>query len=150
MTTKPSANGVNQFTNAALRTGTFGSATAGRRARRARHGSIAREPVSFAAVISATIASRSGKRVSSSSSLRMFCTVRKPISGRNRKKDISAVTAAPLSARATSTRARCGRAVCCAATLISHLLHFRPPQQPLRQEDQRDDEDRKGGDVLVV
>jgi len=34
--------------------------------------------------------SRSGKRVSSSSSLRMFCTVLKPISGRNRMKVITA------------------------------------------------------------
>src|SRR3954454_15614006 len=99
----------------------------------------------------ATMASSSGMRVSSSSSLRMFCTVLKPIRGSRSAKEISAVNIASLSARAVFERAAvCGRAVSRAATAMSHLLHFRPPEQALRQEDQRDGEDRERSDVLVV
>src|SRR3977135_4195638 len=95
----------------------------------------------------ATKVSSSGRRVSSSSSLRMFCTVLKPISGRNSAKVMSAVSAASLSARPTSTR---GAVDADAGAAISDFLHFRPAEQALRQEDQRDREDREGRDVLVV
>src|SRR5438128_5149916 len=99
----------------------------------------------------ATMASSSGMRVSSSSSLRMFCTVLKPISGSSSANAISAVKAASLSARATFERVSDrGRAVSGAATAMSHLLHFRAPEQALRQEDQRDRQNGERRDVLVV
>src|SRR5947208_9598659 len=98
----------------------------------------------------ATMASSSGMRNSSSSSLRMFCTVLKPLSGSSSAKAIRAVKTASLSARAVFERAAvCGRAVSGAATAMSHLLHFRPSEQALWQEDQRDGEDRERRDVLV-
>src|SRR3989440_5212509 len=108
-------------------------------------------PNNLPAVMIATIATSSGRRVSSSSSLRMFCTVLKPISGSSSAKAISAVNAASFRARTTFGRAAVsGRAVSGAATAMSHLLHFRPPEQTLRQEDRRDGEDRERRDVLVV
>src|SRR5205807_5478204 len=139
---KPSANGVNQLEKPVLTAAK--AALVPRSARRSRHGSITSEPNSLAAVMTATIASSSGMRVSSSSSLRMFCTVLKPISGNSSAKAINAVNAPPLRARARfGPVVEWGRAVSGAATAISHLLHFRPPEQALRQEDQRDGEDRK-------
>src|SRR3954464_9545244 len=103
------------------------------------------------AVMIATMASSSGMRVSSSSSLRMFCTVLKPISGSSSAKEISAVKTASLNARAVFERAAVrGRAVSGAAAAMSHFLHFRPPEQALRQEDQRDRQNRECGDILVV
>src|SRR6266567_5791483 len=138
---KPRANGVNQLEKPVLTAAKV--ALVPRSARRSRHGSTTSEPNSLAAVMTATNASSSGKRVSSSSSLRMFCTVLKPISGRNSAKVISAVRPASLSALPTSTRGA-------VATLMSYLLDFGPPEQALRQEDQRDGEDREGRDVLVV
>src|SRR5450756_1142213 len=92
----------------------------------------------------ATIANSSGQRVVRISSLRMFCAVSKPISGRNIPKASRAVTPASRSARATSTR------LSCAPPCISHLLDIRPAEQALRQEDQGDGEHREGGNVLVV
>src|SRR4051794_17946106 len=138
---KPSANGVNQLEKPVLTAAK--AALVPRNARRSRHGSTTSEPNSLAAVMIATNESSSGMRVSSSSSLRMFCTVLKPISGRKSAKVISAVRPASFSALPTSTRGA-------VATLMSYLLDFGPPQQTLRQEDQRDGEDGKGGDVLVV
>src|SRR6478672_6141464 len=123
---------------------------AGRALRRSRHGATTSAPNSWAAVISATMVSSSGKRVSSSSSLRMFCTVLKPISGRNSTKDMAAVIAALFSAAAMSMRGAAPATASGAATLTSHLLDVGPPEQALRQEDQRDGEDREGRDVLVV
>src|SRR3954454_8143021 len=99
----------------------------------------------------ATMASSSGMRVSSSSSLRMFWMVLKPISGSSSAKAISAVKTASLSARAVFERAAVwGRAVSGAGPAMSHLLPFRPPEQALWQEDQRDGKNREGRDVLVV
>src|SRR5665647_3850737 len=91
-----------------------------------------------------TIANSSGKRVVRISSLRMFCSVLKPISGRNNPKASKAVMPAARKARAASTRP------VCAPPAISNLLDVRPAEQALRQEDQRDGEHREGGDVLVV
>src|SRR5262249_43224721 len=89
------------------------------------------------------------QRVSSTSSLRMSCTVRNPISGRNRPNAISPATAASLSAWAMSGVAAAAGASTPRA-LISHLLHVRAAEQALGQEDERDGEDREGCDVLVV
>src|SRR2546421_439187 len=142
---------VNQFANAALSVVMRALSAGGCKTRRSRHGSITSEPNSLAAGMTATIASSRGRRVSSSSSLRMFCTVLKPTSGSSSAKEISAVNTASFSARATfGPVAERGRAVSGAATAMSHLLHFRPAEQALRQEDQRDGEDRERGDVLVV
>src|SRR5262245_39607268 len=123
---------------------------AGRALRRSRQGATTSEPKSCAPVISATMVSRSGKRVSSSSSLRMFCTVLKPISGRNSRNERSAVMTALFSAAARLMRGAALATASGAATAMSHLLDFRPPEQALRQEDQRDGEDGKRRDVLVV
>src|ERR1700730_5193347 len=138
---KPSANGVNQLEKPVLTAAKV--ALVPRSARRSRHGSTTSEPNNLAAVMIATNASSSGKRVSSSSSLRIFCTVLNPISGRNSAKVISAVRPASFSALPTSMRGA-------VATLMSYLLDFGPSQQTLRQEDQRDREDREGRDVLVI
>src|SRR5882762_5332445 len=138
---KPSANGVNQLEKPVLTAAKV--ALVPRNARRSRHGSTTSEPNNLAAVMTATNESRSGMRVSSSSSLRMFCTVLKPIRGRNSAKVISAVSPASFSALPTSTRGA-------VATLMSYLLDFGSSQQALRQEDQRDGEDRERRDVLVI
>src|SRR5438067_7451269 len=98
-----------------------------------------------AATIPTNVAN-SGQRVSNTSSLRMFCTVLKPISGRNRPKAISPASAASRSARMISTRDAGGDA----STVISHFLHVRPAENALRQEDHGDREDRERRDVLVV
>src|SRR5205085_11471937 len=121
-------------------------AGAGLRARWSSHGAITSEWASFAATMIATNVSSSGRRVSSSSSLRMFCTVLKPISGRNSAKAMRAVSKASFSARPTSRRPAVDAD---AGSAISDLLHFRTAEQALRQEDERDREDREGGDVLV-
>src|ERR1700681_1809105 len=94
----------------------------------------------------ATSPASSGQRVSRMSSLWMFWTVLKPISGRNRPKEIRPASAASRSARTMSTRAAGGDA----STVISHLLHVRPAENALRQEDHGDRQNREGGDVLVV
>src|SRR3954451_2925325 len=83
------------------------------------------------------------QRVVSTSSLRPLTPVRKPTSGSSRPKATKAVSPASLSARGISTRRLTPSA-------ISHLLHVRPAEQALRQEDQRDGEHREGGDVLIV
>src|SRR5215211_8030244 len=94
----------------------------------------------------ATTTSSRDKRVSSSSSLRMFCTVWKPMSGRKRPNASSPASAVSFTARAISIRFS-GPDVSAA---MSHLLDFRPPEDALGQEDQRYGQDREGGDVLVV
>src|SRR5215469_13233642 len=83
------------------------------------------------------------KRVSRISVLLRFWTVRKPISGRNSPKASSAVQAASRSARATSMRVF-------GAALMSDLLDVRAPEQALRQEDQRDNQNAERRHVLVV
>src|SRR2546423_1437723 len=93
---------------------------------------------------SATSAPSSGQRVSSTSSLRMFWTVLKPISGRNRPKAIR-----PANAAARNAAARSGPAACCACFAISDLLHVGASENALRQKDHGDGQDREGGDVLV-
>src|SRR6185503_861140 len=80
----------------------------------------------------ATNDANSGQRVSRMSSLRMSWTALNAISGRNKPAAISAVKAAARKARARSGR-EAG-----ASSAISHLLHFRPAEQALRQEDHHD------------
>src|SRR5882757_7506049 len=94
----------------------------------------------------ATSAASNGQRVSRTSSLRMFWTVLKPIRGRNRPKAIRPANAASRSARTMSTRAADGDA----SSVISDLLHVRPAENALRQEDHGDRQNRECGDVLVV
>src|SRR5260370_17885153 len=74
----------------------------------------------------------------------MLWTVLKPISGSSSPKAMSAVIAVWRSARARSTREAGGDAS------ISHLLHIRSPEDPLRQEDHGYGENGEGSDVLVV
>src|SRR5215813_11954044 len=95
----------------------------------------------------ATSANSRGQRVSSTSSLRMFWTVLKPISGRNRPNAMSAVMPASRSARATSEGG--AAADVGASSGISHLLDVGAAEQALRQEDHHDCQDREGGHVLV-
>src|SRR5258708_31213086 len=80
------------------------------------------------------------------SSLRMFWTVLKPISGSNSPNAMRPVIAAWRSARTTSTR----EAGCVASCAISHLLHVRSAEDALRQEDHGDGGDGEGGDILVI
>src|SRR5262245_65808412 len=94
----------------------------------------------------ATSAASNGQRVSRMSWLWMFWTVLKPISGRNRPNAMRPVIVACRSARTTSTR----EASCDASCAISHLLHVRPAEDALRQEDHGDGEDGEGGHILVV
>src|ERR1700704_2499387 len=81
-------------------------------------------------------------RVSSTISLRMFWTVRKPISGSSRKKASTAVSPASMIAARRAARA--------AGAAMSDFLDIRPAEQALGQEDERDGEDRESRDVLVV
>src|SRR5712671_3121079 len=90
----------------------------------------------------ATKANSICQRVSRTISLRMFWTVRKPISGSSRKKASTAVSPASMIAARRAARA--------AGAAMSDFLDIRPAEQALRQEDERDGEDREGGDVLVV
>src|SRR3989442_15096710 len=94
----------------------------------------------------ATSAASNGQRVSRISSLWMFCTVLKPISGRNRPNARRPARAAARSARRISTR----EAIPDASSAISHLLHVGSPQNALRQKDHRDREDGEDGNVLVI
>src|SRR3981189_3957865 len=75
-------------------------------------------------------------------SLRMFWTVRNPISGSSRKKASTAVSPASMIAARRAVRA--------AGAAMSDFLDIRPAEQALRQEDERDGEDRESGHVLVV
>src|SRR5215211_9183144 len=68
------------------------------------------------------------------------------MSGRKRPNASSPASAVSFTARAISIRFS-GPDVSAA---MSHLLDFRPPEDALGQEDQRNGEDREGGDVLVV
>src|SRR5229473_2382925 len=94
------------------------------------------------AMIATRIAS-SGQRVSRMSSLWIFWTVLKPMSGRNRPKAMRAATAASRHARIKSRRSD-------ASSAISHFLHVWSAQQTLRQEDHGNRENGKGGDILIV
>src|SRR5262245_62011198 len=94
----------------------------------------------------ATMAASNGQRVSSTSSLWMFWTVLKPISGRKRPKAMRPASAPSRSARATSIRVADEGA----SAAISDLLHVRAAEDALRQENHRDGKDGEGGDVLVV
>src|SRR3974377_1336580 len=85
----------------------------------------------------------SGQRVSRMSSLWMFRTVLKPISGRNSPQEMRAATAASRHARARSRRPD-------ASGVISHFLHVGSAQQTLRQEDHGDRKDGEGRDILIV
>src|SRR6185436_16672841 len=90
----------------------------------------------------ATRAKSSGQRVSSTSSLRMFWTVSKPMSGSSNPKVSSAVTAVWRKAPARSVAASGFEG-------ISHLLDVGAPEDALRHENHHNGEDRKSGDVLV-
>src|SRR5262249_8082561 len=94
----------------------------------------------------ATSAASNGQRVSRTSSLRMFWTVLKPISGSSRPNAMRPVIAAWRSARATATREADGGS----SGAISHLVHVRSAEDALRQEDHGDGEDGEGGDILIV
>src|SRR5215207_9409661 len=84
--------------------------------------------------------------VSSTSVLRMLCTLVKPTKGRNKAAARSPVTAASFSARATGAwGARAG-----ASDDMSDLLDVRPAEDALRQEDQGDSKNGKYRDVLIV
>src|SRR5262245_33883521 len=92
----------------------------------------------------ATMATRTrskGQRVSSTSSLRMFWTVSKPISGTSSAKVRRAVMPVWRKAPARSGLDE--------ETGISHLFDVGPAEDALRQEDHHDDENRKGGHVLI-
>src|SRR5262249_41648400 len=146
-TTKPMAAGA---TSRASGVAGFASATTwDRAARRSRQGVTTRLPNRRPAIARITKAASSGQRGSRTSSLRVSCTVRNTISGRNRPNAISPATAASLSAWAMSGVAAAAGASTPRA-LISHLLHVRAAEQALGQEDERDGEDREGCDVLVV
>src|ERR1700692_1747560 len=82
------------------------------------------------------------QRVSSTISLRLFWTGRKPISGSSRENARTAVSPAPLTAARRAARA--------AGAAMSDFLDIRPAEQALRQEDERDGDDREGRCVLVV
>src|SRR5438445_738559 len=118
----------------------------GRRADRASAGPITSACSRRPPATSATSVASSGQGVSSTSSLRMFWTVTKPISGRNSPNAMRPAKAASRSARATAG----AEAECCASAAMSHLLHVGPAKNALRQEDHGDGKNRKGGDVLVV
>src|ERR1700720_3068221 len=90
----------------------------------------------------ATKANSICQRVSSTISLRMFWTVRKPISGSSRRNASTAVSPASLMAARRAARA--------AGATMSDFLDIRPAEQALRQENERDGEDREGRDILVV
>ena len=81
----------------------------GRSARRSRHGAITSEPNSRTAGDDGDDGKQQRPARFELSSLRMFCTVLKPISGRNRPKATSAVSAGVLQ-RARDVDARGGRA----------------------------------------
>src|SRR6516225_2275887 len=95
------------------------------------------------AAMMATKAANSGQRVSSTSSLWMFRTVLKPMSGRKRPQETRAAMPASRAARTRSERSDTARG-------ISDLLHFRPAQQPLRQEDHGNGKNGERRDILVV
>src|SRR5712691_3423474 len=114
-----------------------------RRLRCSRQGAMTRLWNSRPTATIATKPNSSGHRVSSVSSLRMSWTARNPISGRNSPNATRVQNPASLNARAMLLSADGG------ATEL-HLLHIRAAEQALGQEDQRDGEDREGGDVLVV
>src|SRR3979411_2679550 len=82
------------------------------------------------------------QRVSRTISLRMFWTVRKPISGSSRKKASTAVSPASMAGARKGAPA--------AAAAMSDFLDIRSSEQALRQEDERDGEDGESRDVLVV
>src|ERR1035441_3184318 len=133
--TKPIAKGVNHLAKTARQPA--GAAATGRNVRCLSHGSNTSEKASRPAPTTATMANSNGQRVVRMRSLRMFVTVWKPISGRNRAKASRAVKPASRSARAISTR------WFGAPSAISHLLDIRPAEQALRQEDQCDGEHGK-------
>src|SRR5262245_57108598 len=90
------------------------------------------------------MANSSGQRVTRIRSLRTSVTVSNPTSGRDRPEASNAVRPASRRARAVSTR------FAGASLVISDLLDIRSSEQPLRQENQGDREDRKRRDVLIV
>src|SRR6266545_6131174 len=114
----------------------------------ARYGAIAATCTKRSPAMIATIENSRTQRVPSTSSLRMFWIVLKPISGRNSPKAISAVTPASRSARTTSKRGA-GTAGATASSGMSHLLDVGAAEKALRQEDHHDREDRERGHVLV-
>src|SRR5271170_4149493 len=99
--------------------------------------------------MTATKAKSSGQRVVSVSSLLPLTPVRNPINGSNRPNAIAPVKTASRSAPVTLTRSLWTRSFCAPAA-ISDLLDVRPAEQALRQENQRDHQDGKGGDIFVV
>src|SRR6185437_1148709 len=92
----------------------------------------------------ATNVTKSGQRVFKMRLLRMSVRVWKPISGSKSPKASRAVTPASRRACEIATRPSC------APSAMSNLFDIRPAEQALRQEDQRDRQNRKRSDILVV
>src|SRR5204862_3768600 len=115
----------------------------GRTALWASQGAIRSECAKRAPAMIATMAPSNGQRVSRMSSLWIFWTVLKPISGSSSPQLTMAVSAASRPARTISRRWD-------ASTAISDFLHVGSSQQTLRQEDHRDGENRESGDIFVV
>src|SRR3984885_6687005 len=104
-------------------------------------------------MMTTTIANNSGQRVVSTSSLLPFTPVRKPINGSNSPNAMTPIKAASRNASAILTRslwARALRAPAARPEPISDLLDIGPAEQALRQEDERNRQHGKSGDVLVV
>src|ERR1051326_1572946 len=146
MTTKPSANGVIHRAKPARKRDASALSIRGRCARCSRQGATRSDPRNRATATTATRVNSSDQRVSSTSSLRMFWTVFRPVSGRNRPSASRPANPAFFPARATATREVLGGA----SAGMSHLLDFRPAENALGQEDQGDRENGKRGDILVI
>src|SRR5262245_19388430 len=113
--------------------------------RSSRNGAIATTCRKRRPAMIATSVNRRPKRVSSTSSLRMFWTVLKPISGRNSPNAMSAVSAVSRKARMR----RGGAMEWATSSRISTFLHVGPAENALRQEDHHDRQNREGGHVFV-
>src|SRR5690349_7848075 len=87
-----------------------------------------------------TMAASRSQRVSSTSSLRMFWTVLKPISGSKSPNAISAVS--PVRRNASPSAGR-------AASAMSDFFDIGAAKNALRQEDHDDGKNRERGNVLV-
>src|SRR4051812_34716814 len=139
--TKPSVAGLPQRARTGRRRS--GTRICGRCAGSASRGTITGRSRKRKTETTATRAKSSGQRVSSTSSLRMFWTVLKPMSGNSSPKVRSAVTAVWRKAPAISVAAE-------GSSDISHLLDIGPAEDALRHENHHNGEDRERGHVLVV
>src|SRR5260221_1157355 len=138
MTRKTSPEGATNLASG------FGLAAAcGAAAERDAFAAFSRVTIRKTATAARTAPSPADGRTLRTTSLAMFCSVLRPISGKNRPAATSATTAI-CGSRLESERAPGG-----GWFAISDLLHFRPAQNALGQEDQGDRQDGEGGDILV-